>query len=394
MPCATSWIRGYAAPATEMTNPEEEITYRRLLHRLGLRHGLLVGLALALGAWAPQGIGLGTTHAREIFAPLLSGSLVLVLLGGLAGWLASWRGRAVWSALVWFLAAGAMIWTVGHLPYEGRNLLVWLAERRFWGLPIYAFSAAARARLLMAAFFVVLCLTILGLLQNYRLEGVASETDAQGHMDARAWFLMALPLPLVFAAGLAADNLVFSPERNALSLVHEAIQTGRTYSGDLFELSLKRGVNYNAIAGVRDQMSANYTLAAGEVSLGPTSNIVVVAHFDNGAWINCRTTADQLLHCYDASPPYLQGFPALLTGGETPEDCRECTVKIDEPLRDWLLARSAFWMGRPEVRFLTQKGSHVLLQAQSRASGYGLECIFYGTSPVTLDSCREIETAR
>jgi hypothetical protein len=329
---------------------------------------------------------------RELLAPILSGILVLVLLGGLAGWLASWRGSAVWGALIWFLAAGAMIWTVGHLPYEGRSLLVWLAERRFWGLPVYAFSAAARARMLMAAFFVVLCLTILGLLQNYRLEGVASETDEQGHMDARAWLLMALPLPLVFAAGLAADNLISSPERTALRLVHEAIRTVRTYSGDLFELSMKRGVNYNAIAGVRDQMNAKYTLAAGEVSLGSTSTIVVVAHFDNGAWINCRVTADQLSHCYDASPPFLQGFPALLADGETPEDCRECALKIDEPLRDWLLARSAFWMDRPEIRLLAQRGSHVLVQAQSRASGRGVECIFYGTSLVAIDSCREIET--
>jgi hypothetical protein len=375
-----------------MIDPENDITYRQLLRRLGLRNGLLVGLALALGAWSPQVIGLGAVHVRELLAPILSGILVLVLLGGLAGWLASWRGSAVWGALIWFLAAGAMIWTVGHLPYEGRSLLVWLAERRFWGLPVYAFSAAARARMLMAGFFVVLLLAILGLLQSTRLEGILSETDADGRLSPRAWFLLAVPLPLVFAAGLVADDLVNKPERLALRLVNEAIHTGRTYPGDMFALSLERGVNYNAIAGVRDQMSEHYALSTGEVSLGESNAVAVVAHFDNGTWINCQVAADQLLHCYDASPPYHQGLPTLLVSGETPEDCLPCTIKAGDEQRDWLLAQQGDWATSPRVTRLAQRGSYVLVQARSPADDHTLECLLHGIRPVMLVHCRKTET--
>jgi hypothetical protein len=256
-------------------------------------------------------------------------------------------------------------------------------------LPVYVFSAAAQARLLMAGFFIMLCLTILGLLQNYRLEGVASETDAGGRMTGRSWFLLLLPLPLVVGVGLAADNIVGSSERVAQQLVHEAIRTGRTYEGDLFELSLKRGLNYNAIAGVRDQMSARYALSTADVALSAASSIVIVAHFDNGAWINCRVTDGQLIHCYDASPPYLQGFPALLTEGETPEDCRECAIKVAEPQRDWLQARSDLWEDTPQVTRLAQRGSYVLMQARSPQTGFGVACLFRGISPVTLSHCWE-----
>jgi hypothetical protein len=379
-----------------MLPSENEIELQRLHHLLGSRSGLLVGLALALGAWLPQTIALSTAHVRALLPPFLLGTLVLVLLGGLAGWLASWRSSAAWGALVWLLAAAAMIWTIGHLPYEGRSLTIWLADPRFWGQPVYAYSAAARARLLMAGFFVVLCLAILGLLQNYRLEGIAAETDSQGRPEARGWFLLLLPLPVVFAAGLAANSLVNGPERKALSLVHEAIRTGRTYEGDLFELSLKRGVNYNAIAGVRDQMSANYALATGDVNLGAANNILVVAHFDNGAWINCRVTAKQLMHCYDATLPYFQGFPALLLEGATPEDCRQCTIKVDDSLRDWILARRDNWAGSASITPLAQWGSHVLLRAGSASNGeagngYALECLFHGVSPVILEACREVD---
>ncbi len=370
-----------------MLDPDHEVELQRLSRKLGLHNGLFIGLALALGAWAPSAIGLSTAHVRAVYLPLFLGLLVLLILGGLAGVLAAWRSRAFWGALVWFLAAGAMTWTIGHLPYEGRNLAVWLADPRFWGLPVYSFSAAAQARLMMAGFFVALLLTILGLLQSYRLENISLETDADDRMNGRAWFLLLLPLPLVLAAGLIADNLVNSPERVAQQLVHEAIRTGRTYEGDLFALSLERKVNYNAIAGVRDQMSAKYTLFAGDVSLGVANTIVVVAHFDNDAWINCRVTADQLAHCYDASPPYRLGLAALLTTGRTPQNCKECTIRISDEQRDWLLAHRENWTDSPRLTRLAQWGSYVLMQARSPTTGQGVECRFFGISSVTLDRC-------
>jgi hypothetical protein len=392
MRCGTSWTPGCAAPVTSVIATHRELTQHQLARKLGLRNGLLIGLALGLGALAPRAITLSRAHVQGMYPALLLGSLALLLLGGVTGWLSAWPSSALWGALFWLLASGAMTWTIGHLPYEGQSLAAWLDERRLWGLPVYPFSAAAQARLLMAGFFIVLCLTILGLLQNYRLEGMASETDADGGMTGRSWFLLLLPLPLVFGVGLAADNIVGRSEQKAQQLVHEAIRTGRTYPGDLFELSLERGVNYNAVAGVRDRMSAKYDLSTAEIALAATSSIVIVAHFDNGAWINCRVTADQLHHCYDASPPYLQGFPTLLTKGETPADCRTCAIKVDGPLRDWLLDRRGRWVGTLHITRAVQRGSYVLMQAQSPQTGFGIECLFRGISPVTLSRCWEIES--
>jgi len=371
---------------------DHDAQIRRLSLRLGLRNGSLIGLALALGAWAPDAISLSTSHVRLFYPSLLLGCLALLLLGGLGGWLAAWFGRSFVGGLIWLVVAGLMTLVIGHLPYEGRSLTVWLADRRFWGLAVYPFSPSAQARLVMVGFFVVLLLAILGLLQNYRLEGAGSEIDADGRMSGRAWFLLLLPLPLVLGVGLTADNLVNSPLRVAPKLVHEAIRSGRTYPGDLFELSLERGVNYNAIAGVRDQMSESYSLLIGEVNLGVADTVFVVAHFDNGAWINCRVVAGQLSHCYDASPPYLRGFAALLTTGETPEDCQLCKVKISGEQRDWLLARSGNFAGSPRLTCLAQWGSYVLMHAESPDSDYAVECLFHGISPVRLEHCREAKT--
>ena len=174
----------------------------------------------------------------------------------------------------------------------------------------------------------------------------------------------------------------------AARLVHDAIQTGRTYEGDLFELGLRDGINYSAIRGVRDQMSPNYTLFLGE-SDPESSSTTIVAHFDNEAWINCRVIAGQLNFCYDASPPYTLGLASLITGEPIPEDCRNCLPRADEPLLAWLGAKGDNFRGQLQTLRLAQRGSHVLMRVESERSDYAIECWFEGISPVRATKCEE-----
>ena len=375
-----------------MAVSDQGVESRRLSLRLGLLNGLLIGLALALGVWASDAIFLGASHVRLVYPSLLGGSLALVLLGGLGGWLAAWAGRAWISLLIWLAIGGLMMVVIGHTPYEGRTLAVWLSDRDSWGLSVYPFGEVAGIGAVLSGFFTLLLLGILGLLQPYRLEGVAGETDEKGRPRGRGWFLLLLPLPLVVAVGYINDNVVNSPLRVAPQLVHEAIRTGRTYPGDLFELSLEKGVNYNAISAVRDQMSEEYDLTIGEVDLGVADTVFVVADFENGAWIQCRVMADQLSFCSDASLPYLQGFPALLATGQIPEDCPYCTFSAGEEQRAWLEARRDLFGEAPRVTRLAQWGSYVVVGAESADGDYAIECLFHGLSPVRLERCREVKT--
>lgn len=361
----------------------------QIVRGLGLRNGLLIGLALALGAWIPHALALIRYPVPGRLPGILLGSLALLILGGLGGWLATLLDSALVSCLIWIMVGLAMIWVVGHVPYELQSLIAWLADRRFWGLPIYAYNPAAQYFSVMAGFFVVLLLAVLGLLQSYRLEGLRAEVEPNGRLTGRAWFALLLPLPFLIGVGLVADNLINAPLRAAPGQVHEAIRTGRTYSGDLFELSLQDGINYNAMRGVRDQMSANYSLSIGEFDLSAAKTVMVVTYFDNGAWINCRVINGNISHCYDAGQPYLLGFPSLLTSGALPEDCLLCTVKMDDEQADWLQARRDNWTGPPRVTRLAQYGSYVLVQASSPDGNYALECMFNGIEPVRLESCWE-----
>jgi len=362
------------------------------LRRLGLWNGLLLGLALALGAWASDAIFLAISRVQWVVYPaLFLGSLILLFLGGVGGWLAAGVGRAWASLLIWLVIGSLMTWVIGHTPYEGRSLMVWLADRRSWGLAIYPFNETAATAAVLAGFFILLLLGVMGLLQPYRLEGLVAEADEQGHLQGRGWFLLLLPLPLAVAVGLIADHMVNRPLRLAPQLVHQAIHTGRTYPGDLFELSRRTGLNYNAISAVRQQMSRRYSLSIGPVDLGVVDTIWVIADFDNGAWINCRVVAEQLSFCYDARPPYLQGFPAFITSGQMPADCPECAFAADKEQREWLQARSGMFRGPPRVARLAQWGSYVLLQAESSAGDYAIQCLFSGANPVHLERCWEVK---
>lgn len=372
-----------------MAEAELDIEPRRLTLRLGLLNGCLIGLSLALGVWALDVLFSLTAPVRLGSLSAVLGIVALVILGGLGGWLSAWLDRAWATGAIWLATAWLMVLVIGHVPYEGRSLFVWVADRRSWGLPVYAYSDAAQTGMWLSGFFILLILGVLGLLQPYRLESIGGETRAGRRLEPRGWFLLCLPLPLVLAVGLVADNMLNSPLRGAPRLVNEVIRTGRTYSGDLFALSRQKGVNYNAIAGVRDRMSENYQLSLGTIDLGAAETVHVVVDFDNGAWINCRVVMDQVALCYDASLPYAQGLASMITSGAIPEDCPQCYFRTSDEQRAWFQARSGMLGGSPQISRLAQWGSYVLIQAESSDGEYAIQCLFEGASPVQLQRCWE-----
>lgn len=359
--------------------------------RLGLLNGALIGLALALGAWGPSLAALLRLPVVLLLPSMLLGALALIGLGGLAGWLAAAWGTALGGGLVWLAASLGMIWLLGHQPHEGQSLLAGLLDPRFRGLAIYSFTPAAQVRLIMAGFFILLLLFVLGLLQQYRLEGVGREV-IDGRLAAGGWLLLLLPLPLVFATGLAADALLLRPYRQAPAMVQEVIQTGRSYPGDLFQLSLASGVNYSAIAGLRDdgRMDGDYTLGVAEADLTAAQAVMVTAYFANGTWLNCRVIVDpaieQVTSCFDAGPPYRQGL-AWLLAGNPPEACQGCVLRIGDQQRQWLAEVGRRWQGQSVVTREAQWGAHVLMRAAAPGNDEAVLCLFSGLSPIMVERC-------
>jgi hypothetical protein len=375
-------------PVRAKDSAARERAAARTLEWLGLANGLLFGLALALGAYLPEALALGESPVQLVWPVAGLGAGLVVATATLAGWLGGRLQAGYAAPLAWVIAAMAIILIVGHIPYEGRTLVVWLADGRFWGRALYPFDEPAQVRMLIGGFFIGLGLVVPGLLQDYRMEAVRAALS-RGRLTLRAALLLLMPLPLVAAAGYAADNNVSQPLRAAPLLVEEAIQTARTYEGDLAALGRERGVNYSAVNGVLDLIGeAEYTLMLGAMDLGAAQTVYVVAHFDNGAWVNCRVLAGQLSHCYDASRPYSQGLAGALSGAGTPE-CQACSVRVDAATSAWLIEHGRGFTSPPIFTRLAQWGSHVLVRAHDAASGYAVECWFEGLPVVEISGCME-----
>ncbi len=366
----------------------EEAFNQPLYRRLGFLNGVFIGLSLALGVWGMEAVSLADVPVLLQYPSLVLGALVLIGLNGFTGWLTSHYEGAGRVMLVWLVSAVLSSFVISYQPYYGRTLTIWLADLRFWGLPIFPFQVDRAIAPVLAGFFIILLFVILALLQNYRLEGVFREVGENGRLLAYAWFLLLLPFPFVAGAGFITRDVVGDPSADAIQLVHRAIQRGRAYEGDLFELGLKEGINYSAIQGVREQMSGDYTLAIGGIDSAAAMTFIV-AHFNNGAWINCRILSESLSFCYDAAPPYTIGLTSLLTGESPPETCRGCLPQVSAQWQGWLRAKGDYFTAAPRIQRQAQWGGYVLMRID--AKDYALECWFNGISPVQLERCKEVE---
>lgn len=318
---------------------------------------------------------------------------MLILVCTLAGWLTSRWPQFGITLLVWLLAAILATLIITYQPSFGRNLVAWLSDTRFWGLSIFPDLDAPYVSVLLAGFAIFMALVILAVVQSYRLEGAQRELGIGGRMSARSLVILLWPLIFVALAGYVTNDIAGDKTARDALLVQEAINTGRTYDGDLFQLGLERGVNYSAINGVRDQMSPTYSLLIGGID-ADTATTFVVAHFDNGAWITCRIINGQLNFCYDAEPPYTTGLAALISGEELPEDCRGCLPGVAEDTAAWLQDQGKQMGENPTIERLAQKGGYVLMRVTSESGNKAIECWFNGISPVQLESCVEMNASQ
>lgn len=359
--------------------------------RLGLLNGLLIGLALAAGLWLLPAISLVRVPVPPItYAVLAIGALLVVTVAALAGWITALLKRAWANGLIWIIASALISLLIAYQSYGLPTHLLWLVEPALSGRQIYPAPDWTTAGIILSGFFIFLVLALLALLQGYRLDGIKGERSEAGRLTGAAWLRLLLPLPFVVLAGILTGNFYsgqFAPR--AFQVVQEGISTARAYEGDLFELQRETGFGYGALRGVRGQLGDSYTLFLAEANQ-ETGITTISVHFDNGAWINCRLIHDQLNFCYDASPPYTRGFSALITGHQPPEECRNCEVIVSDEWQRWLAQRRPLLGARPQIEFVRQRGSYVLMRAEADDGATAIECWFSGISPIRLDSCQEI----
>jgi hypothetical protein len=205
-------------------------------------------------------------------------------------------------------------------------------------------------------------------------------------------FILLIPMPFVFLAAFLTSSIQIKPGAGAVNVVDRAIQVANSTEEDLGQLGIEKGMNYGALNAVQDQLSHSYTMRIGEIDPS-SSQTFVLAEFDNGAWINCRTINDQLSFCFEAEPPYTVGLLSLISGEPPPDNCRGCQIRADEGLVSWLQDRAQLLGTEPQIERLGQWGGYVLIEASATDSSYQIECLFDKMSPLHLAACEEKQSS-
>jgi hypothetical protein len=367
----------------------DESRVQRVNNILGLLNGLAIGLAVAIGAWGPEIFALSGLPIPLRLEPIVLGIALVVGVCTLAGWLSARINRTWSTLLVWLAAAVLVALIIGHASTVGRTLVTWLLDSRFAERTPLAPQEGSAWLSIITSFWIILVFVILAFLQANRLEGMRHSLSGRQVVSRGAMFRLILPLPLVALAGWAASD--FSGGNaiwRALHLFDRAIEVAGTYEGDLFALSRQEGINYNALRAVRDELDGPYTILLGEND-PVNSTVRVVAHFDNGLWLNCQVILNQLTNCSDASRPYSIGLTSLVTGVPVAEDCVGCMPREAEEWTGWFEERRSELGADPVITFQAQHGDQVLMQIESADGDYAVECWFTGIIPVTIDSCQE-----
>ena len=218
----------------ELDLDEPEQHTRPAYRRLGLLNGLLIGLALGLGAWALEIVRVARLPLPLAVPTLLFGVLLMVLVGGLVGWLSARIHNTVVTVLLWLAAGVAALLIIGYAPFFGRSAVIWLADPRFFGRHVFPNTLGGTTTgLILGGVLIFLVLGVLGLLQSHRLEGLVHEVGRRRLPNRRVWAALLLPLPIVFLTSLATSSVMSNPAATAAEITHSAILRAQTIEGDL-----------------------------------------------------------------------------------------------------------------------------------------------------------------
>jgi hypothetical protein len=361
---------------------------RPAFRRLGLLNGLLIGLALGLGAWGPELLRVVRLPLPLAVPTLLLGLVLLMLLGAIVGWLSARLAHPAATVVLWAIAGVVTILVIAYLPFFGRSLVVWLADSRFWGRVVYPYTLGGTiSGLLLGGLMIILVLAVLSLFQNHRLEGLVNEVGERRLPNGRAWLSLLLPLPIVFLASMLTANMITNPSAMAARLTHRAISRAQTYEGDLRQLPPEAGISYGGLRPVQDRIAGPFTLGIADVN-AETSIVTVAAHFDSGAWVHCQVINDQLNFCYDAGRMFVDALQGLAAGAPPPTDCNHCTLEATDEAAAWLAEHRAAFGPQPAVSRLASWGNAALMRLEG-PDGFAAECWIEGVAPAVLTSCAE-----
>jgi hypothetical protein len=340
----------------------------------GLIAGVLGGMGFALGAWGVDAILLARAQADLPFLKLALGMLPCLLIGGLAGWLTARFDRGLVAFIVWMVAGCTMVWLVSHMPFEGVSSFLSFTEPSFRGITTYPFVLSAKVRMNLLYVVVGLLSGFFGIFLLFRIETAVRATHALGRLVSLALFL-----PFMFIAGLAADNLINEPLRSPILAMDQLFQYGLQAETHPFSKDQIQMLHLRALDPFKEYLHQPRELRLGDYdpeSLVETSVIVKI----KDDYFRCSVIDGQPVFCQSSANTYLNSFNCLLLQG----DGEGCGILVSEVASQQL----APLVGQAqEIGILNQYGTAVLIAVHDKNDRNWI-CSLNTQPSAVLDGCQ------
>lgn len=349
--------------------------------RLGLGFGFLMGLAYIAGTWGLDAYEMTAASAMLPWLRLALGSLLVVPLCMLAGWLVAQADSALVGLVTWLLMAVPLNYWVGHVPYEVASWVVGRLTPELQGLQVYPFSVSALTRLWISAAISAVLLAIAGALQTSVIDAARNT-----NLVVRRFFAFLVCVPFFILAGVFADLMIQRPLRQPLVVVNDLIQYALDTEGQEVDPIMARSMHVGALNAVRLSLHQPRRLVLGDFDLEDLESARVLVDF-NGTWARCYVIAGQVSYCQPSLAYYGDRFACLWESQGL--ESRGCKLNLAEPATAWFSgwqeAGGAPWTTAPQLQVRLQHGAVAILTVKIGQARF--DCRFRDGTWVTLETC-------
>lgn len=360
---------------------------RELFLSAGTAYGIVFALSYSVALWGYHASLLAASGADMAWTIPALGFPIALLVCILAGRLAAYFSLTGIYIALWSIAGAILGGLAGWLPFDGRNLAVWLLDGSFWGLTVYPSGSSAATRTTLLIVIGALVGTMVGILERILVELSVDWADSKRGLTVRSVLLLLPTLVLSLALAGAAHELMYSPLRSAQLSIHEVLSLvleGAEEEAD------SRGVNYAAVAFHRGSLSRDFTMHTVDHDLAPPTTAVVDVEFDNGFLLRCLVMGRSVTFCDDLLP-VLEGWMADLArarGEDVQLEYISSGYQLDvgQNAALWIAGQPPAPEGDLNVRHVAQRGGWIYMTASS-GGGFETTCRFHGARPITVDQC-------
>lgn len=272
-----------------------ELKIKRRKQAFGLFYGLAAGLAFSIALWGLDGYNQARAFAYFPWLKFAAGTPLILLIGGLAGWLTSRFEKPLLGIFIWAGAAAAFAWLTIIVPIVITPAALKLLEPDFESLLRYSFYDNSSQMAAVAFGWIMIAAFIVAAIQIPMIEQAVFSTSLYGRIAPHL-----IGILLLFVSGTIADSLNNQLLRDPLISMNNTIQFALDHSEQEVDSKAARQIHLASLRPVETFITPERRLVVSWFD-PLLENVTILINFD-GQWVECSTIFNNPLNCTVVAP--------------------------------------------------------------------------------------------